>query len=87
MNWQISKGDYGISMVFETEDGMPFYIASNIARERDAKLIAASPDVAEALSQVMQMIGGECDCIHSDESNPVQCPCKLARAALAKAGL
>jgi hypothetical protein len=49
------------------------------------ELRSINADLLEALSQVMQMLGCECDCIHSDASNPVQCPCKLARAAIAKA--
>jgi hypothetical protein len=37
-----------------------------------------------ALRAVMTLLSdGGCDCIYSDEDNPRQCPCKMARAALA----
>ncbi len=32
----------------------------------------------------IQPLLAECDCIHSDPENPVQCPCKRLRAELAK---
>lgn len=32
----------------------------------------------------IQPLLAECDCIHSDQENPVQCPCKRLRAELEK---
>jgi hypothetical protein len=48
--WQISKDDYGISRIYSTtEDGAPFYVASGIVRDADARLIRLAPQMYEAL--------------------------------------
>lgn len=49
---------------------------------RNARLIAAAPEMLAALSDVMPLLA-ECDCIHSDRDAPL-CPCRSARALLAR---
>jgi hypothetical protein len=56
--WLISKGDYGISRIYSTaEDGAPFYVASEIARDDDAHLIRLAPQMYEALQTIAAMSG------------------------------
>jgi hypothetical protein len=51
-------------------------------KEADAERIAALEKALQGCLAMME----DCDCIYSCESDPRQCPCKMARAALAKSG-
>jgi hypothetical protein len=95
--WQISKGDYGISRIYSTtEDGAPFYVASEIVRDDDARLIRLAPQMYEALQTIaamsgMTLIGGsdlEADRAHELGANKAfEQAAEIARAALVKSVL
>jgi hypothetical protein len=60
----------------------------NIEGLPNAKIIAAAPELAEALLAFRPMMADGCDCIYSNEPEDTKrCPCKMMHAALAKAGL
>lgn len=54
----------------------------DLTARANARLIAAAPDLLAALRDIMPMLA-ECDCIYSDRDAPL-CPCRAARAAIAK---
>jgi hypothetical protein len=59
-----------------------FLIAESIANEADAKLIAAAPDLLEALEILIH--GTETEMVHGFD-NPCECPVCKAKAAVKKA--
>ena len=99
---QRDRGCWGIGLHVEsdtgyangcdyTEDGRPYMLVSGICSEADARLIAAAPDMLEALRRIAQLI--DCGCVPCTGQcrTPIALECEveerqeLARSAIAKA--
>lgn len=75
--WRTGEGDYSDFIYCEGEDDA---IAIAFVNDANARLIAASPDLVEALAYLVS----ECDPDMDDDYNPHAAPLAKARAALAK---
>ncbi len=86
--WLADDGEGGDWVVAAESDGdviAPLFMATGHYDDAKANayLIAAAPDLLAALRDLMPLMA-ECDCINSDRQQPL-CPCRAARAAIAKA--